>query len=187
MTECQQNVSSVGFLQYDALESEHQYVGFLTSITHQLLTSMAKNIPLSYISPTNVTPANTTPANAPPPPPSRAPYPDYDDEEAASAPWKYAGYRVFSKWVASEQAFFIVRRFGALNTRVILALQDEIVQLEQTLNALDESFSRKEKDTSTNNGSFRYDPSVQRRELVQEILPGKLLRYSMSLLQGDTR
>lgn len=89
--------------------------------------------------------------------------------------------------MASDQAFFIVRRFGALNTRVILALQDEIAQLDQSLNALDEEYSRKARDDGTNNGSFRFDPSDERRELVQKILPEKLLKYSKYPLKGNTR
>lgn len=116
---------------------------------------------------------------APPLPPPKTPYPDYDSHEAERVPWKYSGYRVFSRWVASDQAWFIVRRFGALNTRVILALQDEIVQLDQSLDEIDEELSRKAIDDSTNNGSFRYDPSNRRRDLILNTLPKKLLKYSM--------
>lgn len=114
----------------------------------------------------------------PPPPPPRSLYPDYSAEDAAAAPWKYTGYRVFSRWMAADQEFFIVRRFGALNTRVILALQDEITQLERVLDGIDMQYSRKAEDPRTNNGSFRFDPSDQRRELIHDILPGKLLKYS---------
>lgn len=117
----------------------------------------------------------------PPPPPARETYPDYTGNEARGARWKYEGYRLYSKWVASEKTFFIVRRFGALNTRIILALQDEIVQLEQDLNRLDEENSRKSLADDTNNGSFRYDQLDERRKLVQKTLPDKLLKYSMHI------
>ena len=113
-----------------------------------------------------------------PPPPFRQPYPDYDEAQARRSPWKYEGYRLYSKWVASENTFFIVRRFGALNTRIILALQDEIVQLEHRLNRMDEENSRKQLPDDTNNGSFRYDLFDERRDLVQNVLPEKLARYS---------
>ena len=85
---------------------------------------------------------------------------------------------MFSRWVASDQAFFVVRRFGALNTRVLLALQDEITEMDQHLNAWDKMYSRKAKPEDTNNGSFRFDPCPERRKLVLEILPEKLSRYS---------
>lgn len=80
--------------------------------------------------------------------------------------------------MAADQEFFIVRRFGALNTRVILALQDEITQYEQRLDMIDMEYSRKAKDLSTNNGSFRFDPSNERREMIRAILPDKLLKYN---------
>jgi hypothetical protein len=60
-------------------------------------------------------------------------------EESVSAtdeqklPWKYIGHKVFSRWIASDQTFFVMRRFGALNARVALSLQDEIVELEANL------------------------------------------------------
>ena len=128
-------------------------------------------------------PLSIPPPPPPPPPPSsqrqRAPYPDYDKATADESPWKYVGYRVFAKWMASEQTFFIVRRFGALNTRVILALQDEIVELEQQLNHLDEDYSRKDaNENHTHNGSFRFDGFEDRRNLIQDILPEKLAKYS---------
>jgi hypothetical protein len=49
------------------------------------------------------------------------------------APWKYVGYKTFSRWMASDSAFLVVRRFGALNARIALSMQDEIVQLEEQL------------------------------------------------------
>lgn len=46
------------------------------------------------------------------------------------APWKFAGYRILSRWLASDNAFLVVRRLGTLNARVALSMQDGIVQLE---------------------------------------------------------
>lgn len=51
-------------------------------------------------------------------------------------PWKYAGYRDFSSFVASDNNFFILRRFSTLSARVLLALQDELVELEDQLNVI---------------------------------------------------
>ena len=119
------------------------------------------------------------PPSPPPPPPAPRAYPDYDQRTADESLWKYVGYRVFAKWLVPDQSFFIVRRFGALNVRVILALQDEIVELEDKLNALDRYYSRKDDfSNDTHNGSFRYDPFEDRRNLVENILPEKLARYS---------
>jgi hypothetical protein len=81
--------------------------------------------------------------------------------------------------MASDQAFFILRRFGTLNTRVLLAMQDEIVELEDRLNFMDEEYSRKDYTDAVDNGTFRDDPFGDRRKLVQEILPEKLARYSI--------
>ncbi|KAI9868671.1 MAG: hypothetical protein M1813_004521 [Trichoglossum hirsutum] len=94
-------------------------------------------------------------------------------------PWKHVGYRVFSRWIASDPALFIVRRFGALNTRVILCLQDEIARHEEELDRLDEKFRQAEPD-DTNNGSFRNDPCQDRKILIEKTLRKKLAKYSRS-------
>jgi hypothetical protein len=51
--------------------------------------------------------------------------------EIKKQPWKYVGYKSYASWVASSDSFFHVRKFAALNVRVILALQDEISVLEE--------------------------------------------------------
>jgi len=59
-------------------------------------------------------------------------------------------------------------QFGALNVRVILALQDEIVQLEEQLDAMDKAFGRKNleivhpKPDTINNGTFRHVVMMER-------------------------
>jgi hypothetical protein len=93
-------------------------------------------------------------------------------------PWKHAGYRVFSRWVASDPAFFIVRRFGALNARVILCLQDEIAGHEEELDRLDKMYRGDMMPDDTNNGSFRNDPCKERKKLVEATLREKLAKYS---------
>jgi hypothetical protein len=82
--------------------------------------------------------------------------------------------------MASDQSFFIVRRFGTLQARVALSLQDEIVQLEEELDSMDKAYSRKAVPDVVDSGSFRNDPWRKRQKLVQDILPRKLEIYSKS-------
>jgi hypothetical protein len=107
--------------------------------------------------------------------------PEEENRREREQPWKYVGYKVFSRWMASDRAFFIVRRFGALNARVALSLQDEIAELEEKLDFMDREYSSPDR-PDLNNGSLRDDPFVEegdRRQLVREILPQKLAKYSM--------
>src|SRR5271156_5725305 len=134
--------------------------------------------------------AQSTPDNSAPSTPSTnpsspsAPSTFQDDPQndtrntPAMAPWKYAGYRIFSKWLASDGAFLMVRRFGALNARIALSMQDEIVQLEEELDDIDETLSKKEIPREINNGSFRHDPWQDRDELIKRRIPEALTKYS---------
>src|ERR1700722_559445 len=63
-------------------------------------------------------------------------------DELLNKPWKYTGYRVFSQFIASDNDFFVLRRFGTLNARVILALQDQLSKLEEDLEEIDNRCSR---------------------------------------------
>ncbi|KAF2179659.1 hypothetical protein K469DRAFT_716169 [Zopfia rhizophila CBS 207.26] len=94
-------------------------------------------------------------------------------------PWKYYGYSAFAEWAASESDFFVLRRFGALNMRVILKLQDDILQLEEELESLDET-NRISDDLNMNNGSFRYDPDARRVNIIERSYT-KLKEYSAYL------
>lgn len=80
--------------------------------------------------------------------------------------------------MASDQALFVVRRFGTLNTRVVLAMQDEIAQLEEKLDFMDREYSRRAISQEVDNGTFRSDPFKDRNDLVMNILPEKLARYN---------
>ena len=85
---------------------------------------------------------------------------DIDDK-----PWKYTGYRSFSAFVASDNDFFILRRFGALSARVLLGLQDQLSLLEEDLEALEKRV--REKDApDIHNGSFRQETETAREALV---------------------
>ena len=101
-------------------------------------------------------------------------------DEEKEKPWKYIGYKVFSRWVASDPSFFVIRRFGTLNARVALSLQNEIVQLEERLDHLDKFYSDRGTD-DIHNGTFQPFSNVKddRLELVRRTLPEKLATYSM--------
>ena len=98
-----------------------------------------------------------------------------EQEVKRRQPWKYIGYKVFSHWIASSDEFFHIRRFDALNARVVLFLQDEISQLEEELENLDDPSKQQ---NLVNNGSFRKDPLEDRKILIGDILK-KLEQYSM--------
>jgi hypothetical protein len=125
-------------------------------------------------------PLPNTPLNPPPPLPTRGQIYGVAAEEFKRKQYqrKYVGYRVLSKWIASDSAFFALRRFGTLNARVALSMQDEIVRLEEELEDMDKTYS--EISGPVDNGSFRDDPFDDRRTMVESTLPEKLTRYSMS-------
>ena len=69
------------------------------------------------------------------------------------------------KWTASDDDFFVLRRFGELSARVLLRLQDRIVKLEDDLQRMDQMCVR----NGSNNGTFRYDPMEERQWLLDEL------------------
>ncbi|KFZ04303.1 hypothetical protein V502_10252 [Pseudogymnoascus sp. VKM F-4520 (FW-2644)] len=112
---------------------------------------------------------------------------DPTPQKIAENPWKYgvyliaallfaviAGYPQFSRWVASDQAWFITRRFSTLNARIILLLQDRIVELEDKLNEHDEFHSQSKEVMQdldyTHNGSFRLDRESKRTEVLEDLV-----------------
>jgi hypothetical protein len=106
-------------------------------------------------------------------------------EEIDAKEWKYTGYRGFSSFLASDDDVCIIRKFGSLNVRVILALQDEIVTLEQELAALDNECSQKTR-PDCHNGSFKDDLGYPRSELLRNKIYGKLKDYSMLILNNSS-
>jgi len=96
-------------------------------------------------------------------------------EEIERKPWKYIGYKGYAEFIASDNDFYIMRRFRALNARVALALQDELAILEEKLDKLDKHYSKREAE-DLHNGSFR-DDREDRTELVSTIRE-KLIQYS---------
>lgn len=98
--------------------------------------------------------------------------PDYvTQHDVWDQPRKYTGYKKYSWFLASDDDFMIFRRFGTLNARIILALQDELSVAEEKLKKLDEDYSSKSA-PRLHNGSFRYEKDEEqqqeRRKLIFE-------------------
>lgn len=91
-------------------------------------------------------------------------------------PWKDIGYRGFSAFLASDNDFLIFRRFGTLNTRILLKLQDEIAVLEKKLEKLEAQHSSPTA-TDIHNGSFRQEALPERPQLLSDIQQ-RLRQYS---------
>ncbi len=99
----------------------------------------------------------------------------FTEEEIEKKLWKYIRYKGYAKFIASDNDFYIVRKFALLNTRVTLALQDQIAVLETDLDELDAQYSKRDAD-NPHNESFR-DNREDRTELIEK-LTRKLAKYS---------
>lgn len=101
------------------------------------------------------------------------------DEEILRRPWKYIGYKGYSSFLASEDEFFIIRRFDVLNVRISLSLQDELSVLEDELSKIDREYSKRDAAVVVNNGTLRPDQQ-DRVELLNKI-ERKIRHYSKFL------
>ena len=108
-----------------------------------------------------------------PPPPSPT--------EIQDKPWKYKGYSAFSRFAGSDDDFLVLRRFDVSSTRVLLAMQDNIARLEESLADLDVQCCSTT-DIDLDNGSFRRDRSVDRINVISK-LKIALLEYSKPMGQ----
>lgn len=93
-----------------------------------------------------------------------------------SKPWKEVGYRGFSAFLASDNDFLIFRRFGSVNARLLLYLQDEIAVLEKELEDL-EHLHAQDSAVDIHNGSFRQEALPARTRLLED-LNVKVRQYS---------
>jgi hypothetical protein len=89
-------------------------------------------------------------------------------DEIKCAAWKYAGYKRFSRFVGFSPNFFMARQFRTVNARIILAMQDELVELEEELNKLDDELSTTNA-LDIHNGSFRLETERPRHELIWDL------------------
>ncbi|KAI1750238.1 hypothetical protein F4782DRAFT_509773 [Xylaria castorea] len=101
-------------------------------------------------------------------------------EEIQKQPWKYVGYKRYTEFISSDGDLLIFRRFGTLNARICLLLQDKVSLLEQKLMNLDKEFSRREADP-INNGSLRDD--IEERETLLKEIAYHLDKYNKFLIQ----
>lgn len=95
--------------------------------------------------------------------------------------WKYVEYAGFSRFIVSDHDFFMLRVFSKISARVLLMLQDELVELEIKLTEIDEGLSAAAA-TDVHNGSFREETSWERRHVLVEI-DRKLRAYNELVLQ----
>ena len=101
--------------------------------------------------------------------------------------WQYQGYPALTKWMASSNDFFVLRRFSPLQVRCLLFLQNEIAKRNQAIETWD-SYARKQPYQTQEGGcgSLSDDPYPQRLALIQQALP-LIQQYSMSGHLGSNR
>lgn len=87
-------------------------------------------------------------------------------------PWKYQGYPGLTKFMSSSSDAFVLRRFNKLNTRVVLAIQDEIYVLEKKLERCDQK-SMFGVEAIERNSSIRQqnDALRERHKILRELRP----------------
>ncbi|KAH3909864.1 hypothetical protein HBH56_153240 [Parastagonospora nodorum] len=103
------------------------------------------------------------------------------NQDLGEKPWKYRGYHQFTSFVASDDTFFVLRRFGKLSARILLSLQDEISELESKLESLESLFAHPNT-PDTHNGTFRGEISQDRKRYISSINK-KLRDYNELVLQ----
>jgi hypothetical protein len=93
--------------------------------------------------------------------------------------YKAQGYQAFSKWMASDNDFFVFRRFESLNANTILWMQYRIAELEARLEQLHKEVETSEKSHNLRNSSFKWDETWRpERTVIMGELSGLLLQYS---------
>lgn len=106
---------------------------------------------------------------------------DLSYQERKNQPWRYIGYRGFCKFVTSDNDFFILRRFSVLSSRVLLALQDELCELEEQLEAQEVELISQSA-PKVHGGTFREEISEDRYKIIREI-DQKLRAYNELVIQ----
>jgi hypothetical protein len=83
--------------------------------------------------------------------------------------------------MASDDDFFVFRRFESLNANTLLWMQDKISRLEQELADIHKAVENSKPDQKWRNDSFRWDEKYMlRREEIMVQLSRQLLQYSQS-------
>ena len=78
------------------------------------------------------------------------------------------------RWMASDDDFFVIRKFGEVAARVLLRMQDRIVQLEEDLHKQDRISAMHE----LHSGTFRKEKNLSRDKIMDE-LTWRLKEYRM--------
>jgi hypothetical protein len=99
-------------------------------------------------------------------------------------PWKYLGWSAFARFAASDDDFLVLRRFDVASTRVLLAMQDNISFLEESLYQVDRACIDAA-NPDLNNGSFREEHGSDRSKTIADLRLA-LLEYSMPCLLAET-
>ncbi|KAK7191935.1 hypothetical protein DPSP01_013342 [Paraphaeosphaeria sporulosa] len=105
-------------------------------------------------------------------------------QDKRKAAWKYEGYKAFSSWMASEDDFFLFRRFGDLNSRTILWMQDRITRVENDLRSLDEMVHKSKLADNLRNDSFRWDEKWMTQRHAHMVELSQLLHHYNQFIDG---
>ena len=115
------------------------------------------------------------------------------DEEKRGHSYQYAGYPELSRWMASSQDFFLLRRYSALAARSLLYLQHRIAKIEIELTNLDEK-SMMNQDGYAGIDTIDHDTEPGRQILIDQALPllqqyctSKVLLFAVHLLMWCNR
>ncbi|KAI6863355.1 hypothetical protein KC323_g5086 [Hortaea werneckii] len=99
-------------------------------------------------------------------------YSELTTEQKEFYNWQYQGYPSLTKWMASSNDFFLLRRFSPLQVRCLLYLQNEIAKRKQLIESWDDYAQRQSYGTQKGCcGSLSDDPYPQRLALIQQALP----------------
>ncbi|GAB1729277.1 hypothetical protein NU195Hw_Modified_141t1 [Hortaea werneckii] len=69
-------------------------------------------------------------------------YSELTTEQKEFYNWQYQGYPSLTKWMASSNDFFVLRRFSPLQVRCLLYLQNEIAKTNQLIESWDDYAQR---------------------------------------------
>ncbi|KAK0646738.1 hypothetical protein B0T16DRAFT_493658 [Cercophora newfieldiana] len=78
-------------------------------------------------------------------------------EELDQKPWKYIGYKEFTKYASSDDDFFALRRFDRVHCRLLLMLQSQVAGMGIELDIMVERLSQRDA-VDIDNGSARQIP-----------------------------